>query len=440
MKSSVPLLLLVFLFSIPVFVFPQAQKDSVLQNGSLQNCIAFALAHQPSVQQSLLDQEITEKEIQSKLSDWYPQINFNLTFQHNTELPTSIIQGNPVKFGLNNTSSGQFSLTQAIFNKDVLLASRTSDAVREQAKQFIEKLKIDLVVNVSKTFYSVLLSREQVKLLDEDISRLQRSYEDALNQYKSGIVDKTDYKRASISLNNAKAAKKQNEELLNTRIAYLKELMGYPSSAELKLEYDTTRMEEEAFIDTSITLNYQNRVEYRLLQTQQDLQEANLNYYKWSFIPSLSAFGNYNLNFMNNDFQKLYNKNYPSSYFGLQLSWPIFQGGKRIQQIQQADLELDRTALDLIALRNSINTEFIQALSNYKSSLNNYNAQKENMALAKEVFNTIELQYKSGIKTYLELITSETDLRTTEINYLDALYQLLSSKLDVQKAVGVIKY
>jgi len=136
----------------------------------------------------------------------------------------------------------------------------------------------------------------------------------------------------------------------------------------------------------------------------------------------------------------LYNKNYPNSFVGLELSLPIFQGGKRIQEIEQAKLELLRNQYDFVSLENSINTQYVQAMANYKSNLNNFLEFKNNLDLAKDVYNTIQLQYKSGIKTYLELITAESDLRTTEVNYFNALYQVLSSKLDVQKALGTIKF
>ena len=76
----------------------------------------------------------------------------------------------------------------------------------------------------------------------------------------------------------------------------------------------------------------------------------------------------------------------------------------------------------------------------YKSNLQNYLALKENIVLAKEVYDIIQLQYRSGIKTYLEVITSETDLRNAEINYYTAMYQLLASKIDVEKALGQINY
>jgi outer membrane protein TolC len=94
----------------------------------------------------------------------------------------------------------------------------------------------------------------------------------------------------------------------------------------------------------------------------------------------------------------------------------------------------------VINLQNTISTQYAQALATYKSDLNNYYVQRDNLSLARDVFNTIELQYRSGVKAYLDLITSETDLRTAQVNYSDALFQVLSSKLDVEKALGSIKY
>ena len=58
--------------------------------------------------------------------------------------------------------------------------------------------------------------------------------------------------------------------------------------------------------------------------------------------------------------------------------------------------------------------------------------------MIKDVYDIIQLQYNSGIKTYLELMTSDTDLKTAQINYLNSLYAVLSSKLDVEQALGNI--
>ena len=440
MNKIICLLFIVLLFNKPFFPQNPNNVDLLLKRGTLKDCVEYALAHQPVIQQSLIDEEITDHQINSKLADWLPQLNFNANFTHNYKLPVSIFQGNPATVGLINTSGAAFSLTQTIFNRDVFLAASTSKDVSRLMKQKTSFYKIDVVTIVSKAFYSVLLTQEQIALLDEDIIRLQQSVKDTYNQYKGGIVDKTDYQRATIALNNADAELKQYQELLKVRNAFLKEQMGYPADADLNIYFDKTQMQNEIFIDTTQKSNYENRIEYQLLQSRIRLQQANLSYNDLSFTPTLSAFANYTYFYQNDNLSRLFNTTYPNSNIGLMLSFPIFQGGKRIQEIEQASLELKRFNYDIISLKDSINTGYISALGEYKSSLNYYNILKANLELAKEVYSTIQLQYKSGIKTYLEVINAETDLRTTQANYNNALFQVLSSKLDVQRSLGTIQY
>jgi outer membrane protein len=440
MKTYLHLLFIIIISTVTIYSQPQSNPDTLLQNANLKDCVQYALSHQPSVQKSMLNEKIANQEVKSKLADWFPQLNFNFNLQHNYKLPTSIFQGNPVHFGVINTSNGQFTLSQTIFNRDVLLASSTAHDVRKETAQQTISDKINVIVNVSKAYYAVLLTKNQIDLITQDISRLELSLKDTYAQYKSGVVDKTDYMQATIALNNGKAEKRQAEEQLKTSYANLKDQMGYPPDGSLQLNYDMISMEKEISIDTSQTLNYKNRIEYKLLETNKKLQKANLDYYIWSFLPSLSAIGVYNLNFQNDQLSKLYNQDYPSSYIGLQLSLPIFQGGKRIQQIDEAELQLKQYDYDLSSLKSSVNTEYTQALANYKSNLNNYQTQKNNLKLAENVYKIIELQYKSGIKTYLEVITAETNLKSTQVNYLNALYQVLISKIDLEKALGIIHY
>src|SRR5450432_2922120 len=95
-------LTLIFLF---IFISGSyAQTDSLLQTASLQNCVQYAIKHQPLVQQALLDEQITEQQIRMHLADWYPQLNFNYNFQHNFQLQTTVFAGNLVKIGVSNTS------------------------------------------------------------------------------------------------------------------------------------------------------------------------------------------------------------------------------------------------------------------------------------------------------------------------------------------------
>ncbi|HXB06542.1 MAG TPA: TolC family protein [Puia sp.] len=427
-------------FSI-IVLFASAQKATdTLSNATLQACVQYALKHYPLVQQALLDEQITDRQIKSKLADWYPQVNLNANYQNNFQLPSIAFNGATIKSGTYNTSTVGFSLSQNIFTRDVLLALKTKNDVMTNIRQQTVSDKIDVTVNVSKAFYDVLLTRRQIDVLNDDIERLERNYKDAFNQYRGGLVDKTDYKRATISLNNSKAEKKTNEEALKAKYQVLKQLMGYTGTDSLHLVYDSAQMESEVYIDTLAPVDYSKRIEFQQLTTQRRLQQADVKYNKWAYIPTVTAGAGYNLNYLNNRFGPLYSDNFPNSFAGLQIAFPIFQGTKRTQNIRIAELQLTRIDWDIVNLQTAISTQYAQALATYKSDLNNYYVLKENLDLARDVFNTIQLQYHSGVKAYLDLITAETDLLSAQSNYSNALYLVLSSKLDVQKALGIITY
>ncbi|MBT1699254.1 TolC family protein [Fulvivirgaceae bacterium PWU4] len=417
-----------------------APADSTLQTATLDKVVQYALAHQPAVRQAEIDEEITNKVIKGKLADWYPQVNFALNYQRFIDLQTSVIGGNEIRFGVNNTSSAQFTATQTLFNRDVLLASSTASKVRIQSQQNTLKSKIDVTVAVTKAFYDLLATSQQIKVNEESVVRLQRSLKDAQARYTSGVADKTDYKRATILLGNAQAALKTNRELLAYKEEYLKALMGYPLGHDLPIQYDTLQMENEVAIDTTQEINFTAHIDYKILYTQKELQHANVKYSYWAFLPSLNAFGAYNINYQNNQLSELYSRNFPYSYVGATLAFPIFQGGKRTAKVQEQKLASQRLDQGLTNLENNLNAEYTRALAAYKSNLANYLVQKENVALAKEVYDVIQLQYRNGVRTYLDVITAETDLRTTRINYYNALYQILASKMDVLRALGQINY
>ena len=101
---------------IPSFVCgQQSAGDTVLTTATLENVIQYALKHQPLVQQSLIDERITETTIRGKLADWYPQVNFFYSYQRNVQLQTLVTGLGTFKSGTVNTSAPQVYATQNIF-------------------------------------------------------------------------------------------------------------------------------------------------------------------------------------------------------------------------------------------------------------------------------------------------------------------------------------
>lgn len=410
---------------------------------TLEQCIAFALQNRPAVQQSQLDEEISEREIRASLADWLPQVTAQYNLQHYLKMPVTLLSldggpPTPRTLGVANSSGLNLQANQTIFNTDVLLASRAAQFVRLQSNQSTANAKINTVVNVSKAFYDVLLTQEQLRILNEAIIRQEKQQHDARVQYEQGLVDKTDFQRASITLSNTRSDRKRAQESIKAKVTYLKQLMGYTPENSLQLAFDRPKMEQDIFIDTTQGVTFASRIEFQQLQTQKQLQSLNINYYRYGFLPAVSAFANYNLNYQNNQFSDLYSQSFPNSLVGLSVAVPIFQGTRRIQNYRRAQLLDRRLDLDIVDTRNQISSEYDQALANYKSDLNEWITTRENVVLAEDVYRVLRLQYNEGIKSYLDLITAEYDLQVTQLNFYNSLYRVLSSKLDIQRARGIV--
>lgn len=427
----------------------QTATDSLPSVVTLSQCLSYALANQQLIKQSLLDEDIAQKNIRISLSGWYPQLEVDANVQHYLQVPIASYPNlsNPPQYTpyipfpatANYSSTGIFSANQTLYSSNLVFAALSARELRKQAKENTENSKINTYVDVTKAFFDVLLTEEQINVLNEDILRLQRNYKDAYSLFQNGLTDNIDYQRTEISLSNAQAQKKSAEDALKAKYSILKQLMGVVPEKKLIVLYDSTKYENEILIDTVEKLDYNNRVEYKILQSSLSLQNTEINYYKLSFLPTLSAFYDYNPAYQANQFSELYGNNNPTSLIGLKLTLPLFQGMNKIENLNKAKLQYKRLQLGMDYLKSEINSEYTLALSNYTSHLNELRIAKTNIVLAKNIFSTVKLQYSKGIKAYLEVIVSETDLRTAELNYLNILFQVLASKMDLEKALGDIK-
>jgi outer membrane protein TolC len=433
-------LLLVGLSSLLLSKAAYSQEESIVPQGALtlDQLIEYALIQSPIIRQAQIDEEIGDREIKSNLADWYPQITASAAGAYNIKLQQQVIGDQLITFGQKYNSNILLQVDQTLFNRDQLFASKTSIYYREQLQQIIENAKINTVVDVSKAFYSILLSEEQIKILDQNLDRLEKQYKDAYSRFDAGLVDKTDYQRASIALTNVKSDRNRVTNSFDAKYDYLKQLMGYPDSLDFTIEFDQKGAEGKIAEDAADPLMLENRVEYQLLKTKQTLNEIQTKYEKWNYLPQLSAYYRYNWNYFNVDLSNLYKAAYPISAVGLNLSIPIFQGGKRIHKVRSAELQVDRGVIEIENLSNQIKTEYSTALADYNSSVYEWQLIRENMEMAEEVYNIIKLQYDEGIKAYVELVVAETDLQKAQINHINAFYQVLEDKLDLEKALGTI--
>jgi outer membrane protein len=168
------------------------------------------------------------------------------------------------------------------------------------------------------------------------------------------------------------------------------------------------------------------------------LNELNKKRYKAGYLPSLSAIYSYNMNsFRNSSFKPLTSDGwYSSSFMGISLNMPIFDGFRKQSLIQQSKIDLQKLDNDRKNLENALTMETFQAQTNYETSVKQIDIRKGNMKLAEDIYRSVNLKYKNGVGSAFELTQAETDLKTAQVNYLTAVYELLVAKIELNKALG----
>jgi outer membrane protein TolC len=436
------------LFSFGLFTL-KAQQTEPYQF-SLQQAIDFALKHQSAVLNADIDVQIAKNKVNETTGIGLPQVSTNFSFQDFVKVPVSLIPGEffgepagtfiPVQFGVKYQSTLGLEASQLLFDGSYLVGLQASKTYKELSIRNSKRTKIETAVAVTKAYYSVLVSNEQLSLLDANLTRLKKSLNDTEAYFKNGFVEKIDLDRLKVLSNNLETERQNVIRLLDLNTKLLKFQMGMPIETGLKLTDGISDIQ----IDTQVLLPdsnaYINRVEYSLLQTQKKLNELNLKRYKSEFLPSIAAFGATSSIYQNNNFSELYDTRFPTTVVGLRLSLPIISGGQRIFKIKSAALEVKKSANDLTNAKNGISLEIAQAKTSYQNGYQSLENQKRNMELSKEVLRVAKIKYEQGVGSSLEVTSAETALKESQNNYINALYDLLINKVNLDRALGKITY
>ncbi|KQB99927.1 TolC family protein [Pedobacter sp. Hv1] len=441
--------LYIFLFCLSWALPSKAQTKDTVASFSLQEAISYAQKHQVSILNAQIDEQIAKNTVKQTIGIGLPQVSASANFQDFLKVATSLLPGEffnapgtfvPVKFGVKYNSSVGLDVNQLLFDGSYLVGLQASKTYKELSVKSTSRTRIETAVAVSKAYYSVLVSTEQLSLIDANLASLTKSLSDADALFKNGFAEKIDVDRLNVLKNNLLTEKENVIRLLALNVNLLKFQMGMSVSSMLTLTDKIGSVNLDKSVIVSDSGAYSKRIEYSLMQTQKKLNDLDVKRYKSLFLPSLSAFGSTSANFQNDKFSDLYSKRFPSTVIGLRLSIPLISGGQKIYQLRNAKLTALKTQNQLYDLQNAINLEISQAQTTYLNGQRSLDNQKRNMELAKEILRVSKIKYEQGVGSSLEVTTAETSLKESQNNYINALYDMLINKVNLDKALGNIIY
>jgi outer membrane protein TolC len=437
------------MMTLLVFVSVQlvAQTATTRHELSLQQAVDYARKNNVQVRNALLNVKAQQQTNRDITASALPNVTGSVGMTDYITIPTSLIPGEvfgqpagtyiPVQFGTKYNSTASIQLQQLLFDGQVFIALKARATSIEFQQKNMEVTEDAIKTNIHKIYYQLVVSKTQIDLLDANIKRLEKLDHDTRELFKNGFAEKLDVDKVSVQLSNLRTEKVKALNSISIGYLGLKTLIGMPVKDTLILTdmISEDQIKEDFTRDTAY--QYTDRKDFQYLSLARKLNEFNIRRYQLSYIPTLSLSGSYSKNAQRRSFD-FFGKGdwFTTSYIGLNLSIPIFDGFSRDAKIKKARIDLQTTDNQIDNLKLSIDSEIEQAKTNFKSALSTLDFQKENMKLAETVYNQTKKKFEVGTGSNTEITSAQTDLVTAQTNYINALYTAIIAKVDYLKATG----
>lgn len=415
---------------------------------SAKDAVEYARKNNVQVKNALIDvleQEQTNKQVTATA---YPQISASLTGTGYVQLPTTLLPGEffgqpagthiPVKFGTKFNEGAGISLQQLLFDGQVFIGLQARAATMQWARKGAEVTETNIIANVYKIYYQLAASKNQISILDANISRVEKFLNDTRKSFENGFAEKLDISKLEVQLANLRTQKQKAQNSIDNGFLGLKVLMGMPIQDTLVLTETINESEIRNGVLDASNYDYADRKEYQYAELGKTLNEFNIRRYKLAKLPTVSMNAVYNTSRQDNKFG-FSAPWFKTSFIGVSINVPIFAGGARDSRIESAKLDLQKTQNSIDALKLSIDNDVKQAINNYSSALATLDDQKRNMTLAETVYNQTQLKFQNGIGSQTEISSAQSDLEVAQNNYILALYDAINAKIDFLKATGKLQ-
>jgi outer membrane protein TolC len=422
------------------------------QSFSLKQAVDYAITHQVQVKNSQIDLQNASAKINEIKAMGLPQVNGSLALTNNIVLQRAFIPAkifNPAaaegeliaaKFGVDNSGFASVGLSQLVFDGSYLLGLKATSVYKDLAIKSVTQSKQQVAENVTKAYYGILVNEKRMGLLSLNLARLDTLLKETRELNKQGFVEKIDVQRLDVQANNLRTELDNVNRLQELSYSLLKFQMGYPMEEPIKVTESLEKIESATFnTNTAGEFSYANRIEYSILQTQENLAELDLKSIKAGYLPRLVLNANYGYNAGANAFGDLVSKPwFDNAAVTVALQIPIFDGfSKKYKAVQSAN-NLQKVRQSYGLLKSSIDLQRSQASITMKNALESMKEQKANLDLANEISRVTRVKYQQGVGSNLEVLNAESSIKESQANYFTALYNALIAKVEVEKANGTL--
>lgn len=418
-----------------------AQEATGVLRLTLDDALTIALSENLTVQ--VADQEIQRQEYAQKgtYAALFPQVSLDGSYQRTIEKQSMYMDmggtANKITVGTDNNWSGGLNVSMPLVSASLWKSLKISALDVELAVEKARSSRIEMTDQVKRAFYAVLLAEDSYGVFEEAYENAVNNYNDINEKYQRGLVAEYDLIRANVNVRNAEPNLYDAENSLMLTQWQLKALIGMDLEKEIKCIGSLAEYEPELMAShISMDLSLDNNSDLQQLDIQLDQQEKTIEMQKAQYYPTLNAQFSYQYSSMNDNFKVGHYQWDPYSTLGLTLSIPVFSGGLKKSNVQQARIGLRQLELQREDTERNLRVSVKQSYDQMNTCLKQYIAAKAGVEESEKGYTITMKRYETGEGTLLEINDSQLSLTQSRLNLNQSIYNYLTAKSTLEKTLG----
>jgi outer membrane protein len=439
------LLIISIIFSFgQSFANKNNQEEESIVKLDLKKAIEFAIKNNEDLKIAKYNKQIADEQLNEAWgSAVFPEIKGSVNYRRAMKkgvmtFDTPFFSGQ-FPIGTDNTMTASLSVDQPLFTGALFIAIRVARTYTEIAGKIYDASRAELFVNVQKAYYGYLLSREVLKLSEQNLQLAENNLKDTETMWNAGMVSEYDFVRAKVQVQNLIPEVEQAENTLQLSENLLKLITGIDYSQTLEIvdtlnyhEYQTGDMNE--YLGELFSRNHI----LKQLELEEKLRGDVVSARFATHFPSLYAFGTWQTEAQEDDSRSFNKWRYmSSSYIGLNLKIPLFNGFQTTAQVQQAKLDYKISAENFTKTKKGLRNQLEESMLNLQNNKSKVAAYGASIDQAKLAYDIAQKRFNSGVGTQLEIVDAMVALTRSKVNYFNGIYEYFISYAKLQQLLGI---
>ncbi len=442
---------------------------------SLEEAVAAGLRANRELRIQEFELERAEQQVAEAYGGLWPEVDGTFSLQRNLTVPEAFLPAIifdpdadpdeliPVRFGADNQWTATLEATQTLFDGRVFVGVGTAGRVKTLQSEVVRGQAQTAVTAIRRAYYDVLLAREQLRVTENSIRRVEQTLEETRALNRAGLVSAYDVLRLEVQLANLQPnlGRNQNDIAVAERQLSLEMGMDEVGQAGVRGQLYTVDLAGDNEPDNLNLLSFagyaeavdvpfehlldiglRRRSDVRQAQLERDVESARVQLERAELLPRISAFFNFSLIAQENGPLNFFGEN-PSqrttaTAVGVQVEVPLFSGFSRLNRIDQRQAELRKADTRLIDVEQRLRDEIRTARDDLRESRERAETQRQAVGEAQRGFEIVTAQFLAGTSSRLEVTDAELAVRQSELNYAQAVYDYLNAQAALDLAIGVV--